>query len=157
MVFMEKFYEIILLAHLFATFVLVGSMTHNLLCVIDYLRGRFGRQKRELLYVKVSFWAYVIIYLLGALIYQAFRVYIREEHFDTQMPWATGLFEVKEHWSVIGLALFFVYYLMRNSFRPDTEKEKLFLYVPICFLLNLILWYTIIVSCYLALLKGTWQ
>ena len=157
MVFMEDFYEIILLVHLFATFVLAGSMTHNLLCVIDYVRGRFGRQRRELLYVKVSFWAYVIIYVLGSLIYPAFRVYIREEHFDTQMPWATGLFEVKEHWAAIGLALFVVYYLLRKSFRPDTEREKLFLYVPICFLLNVILWYILIVSCYLSLLKGTWQ
>ncbi len=157
MVFMEKFYGIILLTHLFATFVLVGSMTHNLLCVIHYMRGRFGGQKRELLYVKVSFWAYVIVYVLGALIYPAFRVYIREEHFDTQMPWATGLFEVKEHWAAIGLALFVVYYWMRKNFRPDMEKEKLFLYVPICFLLNVILWYIIIVSCYLVILKGTWQ
>ncbi len=157
MVFMEDFYEIILLTHLFATFVLVGSMTHNLLCVIDYVRGRFGRQKLELLYVKVSFWAYVIVYVLGALVYPAFRVYIRGPYFDTRIPWATGLFEVKEHWASIGLALFFVYYLLRKSFRPDTEKEKLFLYVPICFLLNLSLWYIVIVRCCLSLLKGTWQ
>ena len=109
MVFMEDFYEIILLTHLFATFVLVGSMTHNLLCVIDYVRGRFARQKLELLYVKVSFWAYIIVYVLGALIYPAFRVYLRGVYFDPQIPWATGLFEVKVHWGAIGLGLFFVY------------------------------------------------
>ncbi len=47
MVFLENVYEILLLVHLFATFVLVGGMTHNLLIVIGYVRGKFGRQKLE--------------------------------------------------------------------------------------------------------------
>jgi hypothetical protein len=48
MVFLEAFfYEFLLLAHLFATFVLVGSMTHNLVCVVDYLRGKLGREELE--------------------------------------------------------------------------------------------------------------
>lgn len=156
MVFLENFYEILLLAHLFATFVLIGSMTHNLLCVVNYLRGRFGRGELEWLYVRVSLWAYIIAYVIGALIYPAYRVYIRHHYFDPQLPWATGLFEVKEHWGAVGLALLFVYYFLRKSFRPGSEKEKLFLYVPLCFLLNLILWYKVIVGCYLSLLKGTW-
>lgn len=156
MVFLEDFYEILLIAHLFATFVLVGSMTHNLLIVFNYLRGKFSRQKLEWLYVKVSLWAYIVVYVIGALIYPAFRVYIRGSYFDPQIPWATGLFEVKEHWAAVGLALFFVYYFLRKNFQPENEKEKLFFYVPLCFLLNLILWYKVIVSCYLSLLKGTW-
>ena len=138
MVFLENFYIILLLVHLFTTFVLVGSMTHNLLFVVGYLRGKFGRVKLEWRYVRASFWTYVITYVIGALIYPAFRVYIRGD-FDSQIPWATGLFEVKEHWGAIGLALFFAYYFLRKNFKPEQEKEKLFLYVPLCFLLNIIL------------------
>jgi len=155
MVFLENFYSFLLLVHLFATFVLVGSLTHNLFRVVDYLRGRFNREKLELLYVKVSLWSYIIVYVIGALIYPAFRVRIRPD-FDRDIPWATGLFEVKEHWGAVGLALSFVYYFLRKSFQPNSEKEKLFLYVPVCFLLNIILWYKVIVSCYLTLLKGSW-
>jgi len=155
MVFLEKFYSFLLLVHLFATFVLVGSMTHNLFRVVDYLRGKFNREKLELLYVRVSLWAYVAVYVIGALIYPAFRVRIRPG-FDEDLPWATGLFEVKEHWGAVGLALFFVYYFLRKNFQPNKEKEKLFFYVPLCFLLNIILWYKVIVSCYLTLLKGSW-
>ena len=155
MVFLENYYEILLLVHLFATFVLVGSMTHNLLIVVGYVRGKFGRQKLEWLYVRVSLWAYVIVYIIGALIYPAFRIYIRHDYLDPQLPWATGLFEVKEHWGAVGLALLFVYYFLRKSFRPAEERDKLFLYVPLCLLLNIILWYKVIVSCYLTLLKGT--
>jgi len=156
MVFLENVYSPLLLAHLFATFILVGSMTHNLLIIIDYLRGKFGRQRLEWLYIRVSLWAYIVVYIIGALIYPAYRIYIRHEYFDPQLPWATGLFEVKEHWGAVGLALLFVYYFLRKSFKPSEEKEKLYLYVPLCFMLNLILWYKIIIGCYLTLLKGSW-
>ncbi|UCG49549.1 MAG: hypothetical protein JSU94_07170 [Phycisphaerales bacterium] len=155
MVFLEDFYEILLLMHLFVTFVLVGSMTHNLLIVARYVRGRFARQKAEYLFVKISFWAYVVVYVLGALIYPAFRIHIRAAYFDASIPWATGLFEVKEHWGAVGLALFAVYYVVRRSFRPDEEREKLFFYVPLCVLLNVIVWYKVVVGCYLSLLKGS--
>ena len=155
MVFLEKFYEVLLLAHLFVTIVLVGSLTHNLLVVVKYVRGKFGRQKLELLYARVALWSYVIVYVLGALIYPAFRVYIRAEYFDPELPWATGLFEVKEHWGAVGLALFFVYYLLRKKMQPEQERDKLFLYVPLCVLLNVIVWYKVVVGCYLSLLKGT--
>jgi hypothetical protein len=155
MVFLENYYEILLLVHLLVTFILVGSMTHNLLIVLGYLRGKFGRQKLEQYYVKVSLWAYTFVYIIGALIYPAFRVYRRRDLFDPELPWATGLFEIKEHWGALGLAMLFVYYFIRKSFKPSEEKDKLFLYVPLCLLLNVILWYKIVVGCYLSLLKGS--
>jgi len=157
MVFLEKYYEILLLVHLLATFVLVGSMTHNLLIVIRYVGGKFGRQKLEQRYVKYSLWSYIIVYAFGILVYPAFGVYIRTPYFDSQYPWATGLFEVKEHWGAVGLAMLFVYYFLRKNFQPAEEKNKLFLYVPLCLILNIILWYKVIVGCYLTLMKGTWS
>ncbi|MHC4509080.1 MAG: hypothetical protein ACYTAO_08990 [Planctomycetota bacterium] len=125
-VFLENLYSPLLLAHLFATFVLVGSMTHDLLIVIKFLRGKFGRQKLEWFYVRVSLWSYAIVYILGALIYPAYR-------------------------------MFFVYYMLRRSFQPSQEKDKLYLYVPLCLLLNVIVWYKVVVGCYLTLLKGSWS
>lgn len=81
---------------------------------------------------------------------------MRYHYFDEQLPWATGLFEVKEHWGAVALAMLLVYYFLRKSFQPTAERDKLFLYVPLCFLLNIILWYKIVVGCYLTLLKGSW-
>jgi amino acid transporter len=157
MVFLEGAYSFLLLVHLFVTFVLVGSMTHGLLIVIDYLRGKFNRQKLEWLYVRVALWSYVIVYVIGALIYPAYRIYIRHNYFDPQLPWATGLFEAKEHWAVVGMAMFFVYYFLRKNLQPAEEKDKLWLYVPLCFLLNIIVWYKVVVGCYLTILKGSWS
>jgi hypothetical protein len=157
MVFLESFYSPLLFAHLLVTFVLVGAMTHNLIIVIGYLRGKFGRQKLEWIYVRVSLWAYSIVYFIGALIYPAYRIYIRHDYFDPKLPWATGLFETKEHWGAVGLAMFFVYYLLRRSFQPAEERDKLYLYFPLCLLLNVIVWYKVIVGCYLTILKGSWS
>ena len=157
MVFLESYYKFLVLLHLLATFVLVGTMTHNLLIVVNYLRGKFGRKKLEYFYVKVSLWAYIIVYTFGVLAYPAFRINTRAALFDETLPWATGLFEVKEHWGALGLAFIVVYYLLRRNLEPDEEKHKLFFYVPLCLLLNVILWYKVIVGCYLALLKGSAQ
>lgn len=153
-VFLANYYNFLVVLHLLATIVLVGAMTHNLLIVLRYIRGRFGRKKLEYFYVKVSLWAYAVVYALGALAYPAFRINRRAALLDKELPWATGLFEVKGHWGALGLAFLFVYYFLRRSFQPDEEKEKLFFYIPLCLLLNVILWYKVIVGCYLALLKG---
>ena len=156
MVFLEKFYGLLLVVHLLVTFVLVGSMTHNLFWVFGYIRGKFGRLKLQRRCAKVSLWAYIIVYVIGALIYPAYRVYIRHHYFDPQLPWATGLFEVKEHWAALGLALLVVYYLLGKRFDPAQEREKLFFFAPLCLLVNLIVWYKVIVGCYLTYLKGSW-
>ena len=157
MVFLESFYSPLLLAHLLVTFLLVGAMTHNLIIVIGYLRGKFGRQKLEWLYVRVALWAYGVVYLIGALIYPAYRIHMRQDYFEPNLRWANGLFEVKEHWGAVGLAMFFVCYLLRKSFQPSEERDKLYLYVPLCLLLNVIVWYKVVVGCYLTILKGSWS
>lgn len=154
-IFLESLYTALLLAHLITAGVLAGSMLHNLTILYDYVRGKFGRKKRELYFLRISLWSYVIVYAFGCLIYPAFRVYCRGGYFDPHLPWATGLFEVKEHWGSLGLAMFFVCYYLRKSFEPDIEKDKLWFYVPTCVILNVIVWYKIIVGCYLSLLKGS--
>ncbi|MBN2374787.1 MAG: hypothetical protein JXD22_00185 [Sedimentisphaerales bacterium] len=154
-VFLERSYIVLLVVHMLVTIVLVGSMTHNFLVVIDYLRGKFNRKNRELLYLKVSLWAYTFVYIVGALIYPAFRIRVRHDYFDEQLPWATGLFEVKEHWAALGMAFIVALYFFRKSFDPAVNKQKLFLYVPLCFIINFSLWYIVIASCFLTILKGS--
>lgn len=157
MVFLEDAYSVLLLAHLFATFVLVGAMSHHLISIVRYTRGKFGRERQELKFARITLWSYVSVYVLGALIYPAFRVYMRRDFFDAQLPWATGLFEVKEHWGALALALFIVCVAIRKTFQPSQERTKLVFYIPACILFNIIVWYKIVVGCYLSLLKGSFS
>lgn len=156
-VFLERYYPVLLLAHLGATMVLMGALVHHFWCVVGYVRGQFNRQNLEKRYARVLFWAYLVTYGLGALIYPAYRIYIRHLYFDPQLPWATGLFEVKEHWGALALALVAVLYGLRKTFQPAEARDMLRLYIPLCFLVNLIVWYKVIVGCYLTILKGSWS
>lgn len=155
-VFLENLYTLLLLVHLLFTFVLVGSMSHNLVCVLGYARGQFGRQNVEKRYAWTFLWSYTVVYVIGALIYPAFRIYLRHHYFDAAMPWATGLFEVKEHWGALALAMLAFYYALRRTFSPSEERDKLWLYVPLGVLLNVIVWYKILIGCFLTILKGHW-
>ncbi len=154
MIFLENLARPILFLHLASAFALIGSMTHNLIVVIGYCRGRFVRRRQERLYVKISFWLYTAVFGLGALIYPVFRIRVRAEYFDQLLPAATGLFEAKEHWAAIGWAMFAAYYLLSRNFQPKEEKEKLFFYVPLCFLLHIMVWYMVIASFYLTTLEA---
>jgi len=88
-VFLANYYNFLVLLHLLAAIVLIGAMTHNLLIVLRYIGGKFGRKKLEYFYVKVSLWAYAVVYTLGTLAYAAFGVNRRAALLDKELPWAT--------------------------------------------------------------------
>lgn len=51
----------------------------------------------------ISSSGYILTFVLGLLIYPVFRVKVRVYDFDLMRPWATGIFEIKEHLSSLGL------------------------------------------------------
>lgn len=155
MIFLETISKFLLFLHLMSTIVLIGSISLNLIIIIaGYWRGKFFKKNLEKLCVKISFWTYTIVCIFGALAYPTFRVRIRYEYLDKTLPWATGLFEVKEHWSTIGFALFMAYYFLRKEFDPETEREKLFFSTLLCCILFIIIWYSASIGYYLTTLKG---
>jgi hypothetical protein len=156
-VFLENLYPVLLLAHLGATFFLVGAMVHNFWCVFGYTKGRFGRRKVEERYAKWFFWSYLAAYVTGMLVYPAYKAYISYPGFRLETPWAKGLFEAKEHWAVIGLLMVGGYSCLRRHFDPGKASAKLWFYVPLCFLSNAVVWYVLIAGCWLTMLKGSWS
>jgi hypothetical protein len=56
-------------------------------------------------YVQAVIALYCVTALLGAVGYIPFRVFVRAPYLDAHAPWATGLFEAKEHAVAIGLAV----------------------------------------------------
>lgn len=114
------------MAHLGACVVLLGASTHNVAAVCGALSGRADdRLKREKVFAAVAFYSFLVCFVIGIVIYPAFRWYVRAEYFDASLPWATGLFEIKEHLLslafVIGLGQFLL------SRRIDLEKDREFL------------------------------
>lgn len=98
--------------------VLVGSATHAAVLAVARLRGGARKARLQRLYATVTALAYGVCFALGLAIYPAFRTEVRAAYFDPELPWATALFEVKEHGLGIGLFAVGVYWALSRRIRP---------------------------------------
>lgn len=128
MVFLESISRLLLLAHAVAAIALVGAACHNALLALSHLNGRLVKPKRQRTYVAITFWLYAATFVLGLVIYPAFKVFVREAFLDAEVPLATGFFEVKEHWLGISLGLLAWYYPTSRSFDITVETTETPLY-----------------------------
>lgn len=143
-IFLYAWGKPLLLLHTLVAILLLGSMTHNVLLVVPYLWGTFKKVKLEKLYVKVGFVSYLMTFGFGALVYPNYRYHVRERYFDSQLPWASNLFDIKEHWAAIGLALFVAFLLISRVIDPKQDRQMLGFYVFLSVSLALIIWFNLI-------------
>lgn len=154
MIFFESLSRVGLLLHLVTSVVLLGSLTHALLIQRHYLRGDFTHRTLERTYVRVACWAYAVTFCLGAIIYPTFRVRVRAEYFEPELTWATGLFEAKEHWAAIGLALAFALHYLRRRVEPEDLGVAVIPYAILIGAWALICWYQAFAGAYLTMLRS---
>lgn len=104
-----------LILHGLVAVALLGAVTHQSVALLSSpRRAADGFAAR---YISVSSrnfpaavaTAYAINAILGALLYPAYRLDVRIPLEDMQLGWAIGLFELKEHFGGIGLALLPLY------------------------------------------------
>ncbi|PIZ00239.1 hypothetical protein COY62_03700 [bacterium (Candidatus Howlettbacteria) CG_4_10_14_0_8_um_filter_40_9] len=76
-------------------------------------------------------WGYIVTFVLGLLIYPVFRVKVRAADFDKVRPWATGIFEVKEHIGAIALFAAIAVIVLAGSTNDKSEdnRKKLFTFL----------------------------
>lgn len=97
----ESIAKILLFLHLAGAVIALGSAVHLMLRLMRALRGAFIPQAR--LHAGILAASYVTTVALGALIYPTFRIRVRHDNLDAALPWATGLFEIKELTASVGL------------------------------------------------------
>lgn len=153
-IFLQAWGKPLLILHALLGILLLGSMTHNVLLVVPYLWGKFKKVKLEKLYVRVAFVAYLITFALGALIYPNYRYHVRAVYFDKAMPWASNLFDIKEHWAGIGLALFVSFLVLSRVIDPVKDRQMLGIYAFLSVTLALIVWFNVISGLLLTSYKG---
>jgi uncharacterized membrane protein len=81
----------------------------------------FGASKLERLMTITGAILIITTLILGSMVYPAFRVEVRAAYMDEEMPWATGLFEIKEF--LASVALFVYIGLMFMAAFTDYSKE----------------------------------
>lgn len=99
----EHVSKLLLFFHLVAGVICIATSVHLLLRGIRAYKhpGSFAGQVKIHAFLLTC--AYLFSVVLGGLIYPAFRVQVRYTLLDAALPWATGLFEMKELLATVGI------------------------------------------------------
>ena len=149
----ERLAQVNTIIHLLTGVFLLGALTHHLWLVIRREVSTYAKAVR-----RFSFWAvlsYLVCFAWGCFVYPYFRYYVRFLVQDKRAPEATGLFEIKEHWIAIGLAILPFYYLTSRAVN-QLDKRDLRLHQASVVGMNVVVWYSFVVGAVLVLLRGTW-
>jgi hypothetical protein len=149
--------KFLLLLHATASVFLLGAITHQAVSAWWPARPQPVTFFSAFRNVTASRYAtpIVLLYLLmigtGALLYPPFRLNVREALLDTEIPWATGLFELKEHFAAVGLGILPAYWLLwRKSAEVENGSPRKLLTAFLC----LASWWNFLVGHVVNNLKG---
>ncbi|MBF2055484.1 MAG: hypothetical protein IGS03_18700 [Candidatus Sericytochromatia bacterium] len=134
----------LLILHALLGMLLLGTSTHHALIAVPWLWGSRKKLHLNQIYVNVGLVAYLLTFGLGAVIYPNYRYTVRALYFDKDLPWASQLFDVKEHWAGIGLGLFVSFFVLSRLIDPRSDRAGLFVYVFLSVSLALIVWFSLI-------------
>jgi hypothetical protein len=138
-----------LIIHGLVAVVLLGAITHQTLAVWASARGRrdsfFGRFRAVPpgAFADAVVALYAVSALLGAVLYLPFRVDIRPD-LERAAHWqALGLFDLKEHFVAIGLALLPAYWVCWRERRADERSRTP---AALTLILAFIVWWSFLIG-----------
>jgi len=144
-----------LIIHGICALLLVGAVTHQALGVFwprrpgqtDFIAN--ARGIRPQVYVIPIMILFVVTFILGAGIYPIYRVYVRPPLEDLRVLYGIGLFEIKENFAAIVLALLPAYwYFWKKTSEYPTTRAALTAIVAVT------VWYNFIAGHILNNLRG---
>ena len=121
----ESFSKSLLFAHLFAAVVALASSVHLLIRFWRVWRGAYFDQAR--LHARILAISYSAAFVLGSLVYPTFRIRVRYEYLDGALPWATGLFEIKELAAPVALIPAIGVWLLVREIDFKSEEHRPFI------------------------------
>lgn len=153
-VWLEEAATALLVVHALLGVALLGATTHDAILVVGYLRGRFGRVALEKIYVRIQVVAYVATFVLGAVLYPAYRIYVRAEVFEPHVPWAVNLFDIEENLAALGLPLVIGYAWLSRVLDPRRDSTWRPLYAALGLSLAAIVWFNVVAGLVLVAERG---
>ena len=146
--------RLLLVLHAGGSIVLVGAATHHALQMRHYLRGRFGREKLEKTYAKVVSVAYVVTFVLGALLYPSYRVHVRGYHLDRHAPAFAALFDVKETYASLALVVAVALGALACTLRPAETPALVRVYAVMSLIVCAVVWFNVIAGLLVVSARG---
>jgi hypothetical protein len=146
-----------LIIHGLVAVALLGAVTHQTLAAWAPTRGRpdsfFGRFRAvpSASYANAIVMLYVISTLLGGTVYLDFRVDIRPGLERARHWQALGLFDLKEHFVAIGLALLPAYWI---GWRRPSADQSSRMAAALTLILAFIVWWSFLIGHVLNNIRG---
>jgi hypothetical protein len=139
----------LLIVHGLVAVALLGAITHQTIAAWVPTHGRHGSFLRRFRSVPSGSFtnAVVVLYavsaLLGAVLYLSFRTDIRPDLERAGQWQALGLFDLKEHFVAIGLALLPAYWVCWRQQRPDKPSRTP---ATLTMILAFIVWWSFLIG-----------
>lgn len=146
--------RVLLVLHAGAAIVLIGAATHHALQMRHYLRGRFQRVALEKTYAKVVSVAYVITFVLGAMVYPSYRVQVRGLYLDRYAPGWSGLFDMKEVYASLTLTVAVGLGALAFTLRPAESPALARVYAMMSLLVCAVVWFDVIAGLLITSVRG---
>lgn len=149
--------SVLLIFHVLVGTALLGAITHQVVSALrttgargaSFLDRYAGVNKKSFTAAVVVL--YVVQFILGSLIYPAYRLNVRVPFEEMGLGWAVGIFEFKEHFAGIGLmALPFYSYSWRTESPQGHPRDR----IAISLLLAFIVWWDFLVGHVLNNIRG---
>lgn len=155
-------YSIVVIVHLLLAVTLLGAITHQ---TVGVLRGAvpapnaaggpsFGRAYRGVrvaLYTNVVIVLFLLTGVVGAFLYGPYRLTVLPYFYGHGLKLFGGIFELKEHFVVIGVALLPVYWLL---WKKVPLNEQVAWRAAVTTILAAFVWYAFLVGHVLNNLRG---
>jgi hypothetical protein len=148
---------VLLILHGLVGVALLGAISHQTVALLrrrtvrsgSFVDRYTGVNQRTFTIAIVCF--YVAQVILGAVIYPSYRLNVRIPFEEMSLAWAIGLFELKEHFGAIGLAMLPLYAsTWRTEFAETHRRDR----VAITLLLAFIVWWNFLVGHILNNIRG---
>jgi len=154
----EPYAKWLLFAHLTFAVVAFAIAIHLAIRVFFFLQKRPLKVRHERLYVRLLAIFYFLTYFVGCILYPTFRIRIREEFYvKEKMDWATGLFEVKEHFASFGFVAVIAIIMLSQQIEPPVIKKgdrNLLLYWGVLLVLIALMFFNVWSGWFLAKLRS---
>lgn len=130
MIAFESIATPLLFLHLLGAITALASAVHMALRLRRARRGQPGHYRSVRLHASVLFAAYSTTIFLALFIYPTFRVRVRYEFLDAQIPLATAIFEIKEHAAALTLFPVILLFVLTRPLAFNRPLEDR--YLPLC-------------------------
>lgn len=104
-IFLESIARPLLVVHALVAFAALGATTHLLVLSVGLWRGKAHFARLARVHAQVIGATFAACFVLGLLVYPAYRYYVRGLYLDRHAAWASSLFDLKENLAALGLPL----------------------------------------------------